>query len=198
MAIITAVGCNPEQENYKKEAAAFCEVHNPENWRAFAKTGSPGELQKELNSRIDQVVKTTAFKKIVAELNQVEFMRKLYPTAQSKISKLIGRQWECPYYKEFYTITFERLPKDTITTDIDKDKDVVVIGIDAKGNYTVNSMELMDNAPETLKDAIKMVAATSPPKVVVKTEENTPKDSLDSALRVLYGMGVKHTSIISP
>ena len=56
----------------------------------------------------------------------------------------------------------------------------------------------MDNKPETLKDAIKTVAATSPPKVVVKTEENTPKDSLDSALRVLYEMGVKKSSIITP
>ena len=194
--LFAASGCESQQEILKKDASAFCEIHNPENWTEFAKTGSPAELEKELNKRIDKAIKTKAFKDVVAELNQVEFMRELYPTAQSKISNLIGEKWDCPYYQEFYSVRFERHPAPQSATDFSSD--TVVLGIDANGNYTVNSMELMDNKPETLKDAIKTVAATSPPKVVVKTEENTPKDSLDSALRVLYEMGVKKSSIITP
>jgi hypothetical protein len=139
----TAVSCSSEQAKYKKEAKAFCEVHNPNNWKEFAKTGSPDELQKELETRIDKVVKTKAFKDIIAELNQVEFMRELYPTAQTKISELTGEKWECPYYQEFYSVSFERRPGEAVTTDIDKD--TVVIHIEGQGNYTVNSMELMDN-----------------------------------------------------
>jgi biopolymer transport protein ExbD len=129
-------------------------------------------------------------------LDKVEFMRELYPTAQTKISKLTDEKWECPYYQEFYSVSFERQPGEAVTTDIDKD--TVVIHIDAQGNYTVNSMELMDNEAQTLKDAVKTVAATSPPKVVVKTETNTPKVALDSALHVLYEMGVKKTQIVTP
>jgi len=194
--LVTTVSCGSEQATYKQEAKAFCEVHNPENWKDFAKTGSPGDLETELNKRIDKVVKTKAFKGVVAELNKVEFMRELYPTAQTKISELIGEKWECPYYQEFYSVSFERQPGEVMTTEIDKD--TVVIGIDAQGNYTVNSMELMDNEPQTLKDAIKTVAATTPPKVVVKTSENTPKSALESALEALAEMGVKKARIITP
>jgi hypothetical protein len=188
--------CESQQEILKKEANAFCEIHNPENWKEFAKTGSPAELEKELNKRIDKAIKTKALKDVIAELNQVEFMRELYPTAQKKISNLIGENWDCPFYQEFYSVRFERHPAPPSAIYISND--TIVVGIDANGNYTVNSMELMDNKPETLKDAIKTVAATSPPKVVVKTEENTPKESLDSALHVLYEMGVKKSTIITP
>ncbi len=189
-------GCGSEQETYKKEAKAFCDVHNPEHWKEFAKTGSMADLEKELNSRIDKAVKSKAFKDILVQLDQVGFVRELYPTAQAKISALIGENWECPYYRAFYSLSFERQPEGAAAGDIDKD--AVVVGIDAQGNYTVNSMELMDNAPQTLKDAIKTVAATSPPNVVVKTQENTPKEALDSALRVLFDMGIERTKIVSP
>ena len=196
LGLFVASGCESQQGILKKEANAFCEIHNPDNWKKFAKTGSPAELEKELNKRIDKTIKTKAFKDIIAELNQVEFMRELYPTAQLKISDLIGEKWDCPFYQEFYSVRFERYPAPPSATDISND--TIVLGIDANGNYTVNSMELMDNKPETLKDAIKTVAATSPPKVVIKTEENTPKESLDSALHVLYEMGVKKFTIITP
>lgn len=194
--LVATVSCGQKQATYKQEAKAFCEVHNPENWKEFAKNGSPDKLAKELNKRIDKVVKTSALKNAIAELSKVEFMRELYPTAQTKISELIGEKWECPYYQEFYSVSFERQPGDAMTTDIDKE--TVVIGIDAQGNYTVNSMELMDNESQTLKDAIKTVAATTPPKVVVKTMENTPKAALESALSVAAEMGVKKARIITP
>jgi hypothetical protein len=106
-------------ENHKQEAKDFCEIHNPNNWKEFAKTASPDELEKELEKRVDKVVKTKAFKDIIAELNQVEFMRTLYPAAQTKISELIGEMWECPYYQEFYSVSFERQPGEAVTTDID-------------------------------------------------------------------------------
>ena len=113
MAAAVVAGCGSEQETYKQEAQAFCEVHNPENWKAFAKTGSQAELEKELKRRIGKVVKSKAFNDILVQLDQVEFVRELYPAAQAKISALIGEKWVCPYYQAFYSLSFERQPDGT-------------------------------------------------------------------------------------
>ena len=202
--IASVAGCHSQRETYRKEAKAFCDVHNPENWKAFAKTGSLEQLPTELNHRIHKVVHTEAFKNIVAELNQIRFLRQLYPGAQTKITQLTGEQWDCSYYQAFYSVKFERISDDTVTAvhnsaaTAKDDKNVIVVGIDTQGNYTVNSMELMDNSPQTLQQAIKTVAASTKPYVIISKVSLTPNSALNAALKVLQQMGISNVTIVTP
>jgi hypothetical protein len=196
MLITSSVGCTANVENLKQEAAAFCGVYDPRNWKEFEDQAGAVDLEKELNKRIGQVIKSDEFKQIISELEQVEYARDLYVTAQTKISALIGEKWDCTYFQEFYAISFVS-HSDSFGFDYE-DGNVVIVAIDGAGNFTVNSMELMDNKPETLKQGIKTVAASQQPKVIIKTTESTPKEALDVAMNTLHSMGVENTTVITP
>jgi biopolymer transport protein ExbD len=193
--LVTSAACNSKQDTYRQEAKAFCEVHNPNNWKEYANAPGSVDLQKEVNRRVSEVIHTREFKQIVADLDKIQFARELYGAAQRKISALTGEPWDCPYYQQFYAVSFEQ--KGTSVPDLG-DKNTVVVSIDNNGNYTVNTMELMNNEQDTLKQAILKVAATPPPKVIVKTSENTPKEAIDAVMNTLHDLGVKNATLVTP
>ena len=193
--LLLLAGCKSKLDVYKEEAQQFCEVHNPSEWKAHVKKTGETNVKEELDRRVNSVVITEEFKKIVDELNKVEFMRELYSTAQAEISKLIQDKWECVYYREFYTVRFERSQGDMAAQP--SEEGLITIVIDADGNITISSMELMDNQLETLRQGIETIATESPPKIVIKTRENTPKSTLNGVTGLLYKMGVRKATIIS-
>jgi biopolymer transport protein ExbD len=191
---LSIFGCTTNDKNYEDEAIAFCEAHNPLNWVAYQNRADAVDLKKALDKRLSQVIESDEFNKIINALDQVVFSRQLYPTAQSKISALIGKDWECKYYQAFYAIDFVQYP-----TPLDSDSDAaVILAIDDAGNFSVNAMKLIDNRVDTLKRGIVMAASASPPKVIIQTSPSAPKEALNAALDLLRKLKVKKVSIITP
>jgi len=92
---------------YRKEAKAFCNLHNPAPWNDYIKSHTLGELRHQLNIGIKKAVHSWDFLAIISELDAARFDRNPYPEAQQKISRLIGEKWECPFYQQFYAEIYE-------------------------------------------------------------------------------------------
>ncbi|MCI0505106.1 MAG: hypothetical protein L0Z73_03250, partial [Gammaproteobacteria bacterium] len=56
-------------ETHKKEAAAFCEIYNPQNWKEYPKNTSLEEFNAELAKRISAIVVTEEFRSIFIKFN---------------------------------------------------------------------------------------------------------------------------------
>ncbi|WP_157678092.1 hypothetical protein [Oleiphilus messinensis] len=104
---LSIVGCdNDHLEVIRADAHTFCEIHNPTNWKSYSENNSIEHLDQELSKRIESSLKTHEMKSVVAELSNIQFFKELYPAAKEKITALIQSEWNCEYYKMFYSITF--------------------------------------------------------------------------------------------
>lgn len=86
------------------DAEAFCEVYQPQHWRDQDPELGLFELETLAQQQLREVLRTEQFKDLIITLDEVNHYRELYPTAKSEIERLIGTEWNCPAYQQFFDI----------------------------------------------------------------------------------------------
>ena len=73
------------------DAEAFCEVYQPKHWRDQDPELGLFELETLAQQQLREVLRTEQFKDLII-------------TAKSEIERLIGTEWNCPAYQQFFDI----------------------------------------------------------------------------------------------
>lgn len=95
--------------------------------------------------------------------------------------------------------TFERETEITIELpeasgeQLETEKRVVEISIDAKGRYYVNKQEVINTAIDTLKRAIQKAAGDADePQIILSADRNTPHQAVITAMDASRQLGFVH------
>lgn len=88
-------------------------------------------------------------------------------------------------------ITIE-LPESSASI-VEKEKMVIEISIDSKGNYFVNKRRIKDNAIKTLKKAISITRGDNKePKLIISADKMTPHQSVIKVMDAARQLGLVH------
>ena len=111
-AYVILVGCTQSIASNKqallKDANAFCDIHEAKHWKDISSNTPITEFNKIIYERVRKSVKSDEFYKFIESMNSVKFYRQMYPTAKIRIEEITGVAWDCPAYKEFYSIKINR------------------------------------------------------------------------------------------
>jgi hypothetical protein len=198
-ASILVVGCSSKTETYKKEAEAFCNVHNPENWRDYKNTGSYFEFQDELVKRISKVVVSEEFRNIFKKLSEDDSRPDAYSFYKTEIEKLTGEEWNCPYAKDFYSVEWKSehiTPGQPTSAASDGETEELVIRLEQNGDYIINSEKVAAQDSEKIDQLLKEFLNKNP-KVKIITADGVSKEQLLEAMDKLSHLGVTHVSIVT-
>lgn len=94
--------------DYKKEAAAICEVHNPDNWKDMPANLEPHQVQELFAAKLSSALKSEKMKEIVGNIPQVSVDLR-YQYVVESISELTGEPFNCPAMESYLnpSLTFE-------------------------------------------------------------------------------------------
>jgi len=198
--VLVLTACSQDTATNKQllinDANVFCEIHGLQHWKETPPDNAASqELNQMIRKRVLNVLETDEFRKVVIEMESVEHFSQIYPQAKSKVEKIIGQSWDCPAYKEFYSLTF---------TSIDGGEGLKV------NNYKLGEVDifitkdgkyLYKNKPIKLTtEALKSILVQdNAPKVelVVELEKGTSKILLEPLYQAAYQLEVKAISVIS-
>jgi biopolymer transport protein ExbD len=83
-----------------------------------------------------------------------------------------------------------RLPEASSTAQVEMMDAPMVISVSAQGTYMVNGRPLLDNRPETLESAIKMLAGNNPgTRITVSADAEATHQAVITALDVAGRLG---------
>ncbi len=188
---IALLGCNDPKLSYNKEAKIFCDLHKTENWEGGARRATNAELKVILDRKISEVAFSKKFEEIINDLDKIKFLKKLYSGAQEKIRTLTGEQWECPEYKEFYSVKFER-----ITPKIKPKNNSLTINISSSGEVIVNG-ELMKNiTTEEFNKILTPMKLKSPVSVAITINKGASRVILNQVMQALKNTEVEDLVLI--
>ena len=89
-----------------------------------------------------------------------------------------------------------RLPEASSTGVMEAPDEPLVISVTAQGNYLVNSRALLDNRPETLEKALRMVGGKNPgTKVTVSADADASHQAVITAMDIAGRLGYIEISI---
>jgi biopolymer transport protein ExbD len=195
--LLLTTGCAPQSNIHTQEAAAFCEIYNPQNWKDFPENASLEEFNDELAKRISAIVVTEEFRKIFKLFND-ERHPNFYHSVKQQISELVGQEWDCLYFRNFYI-----KPRKEIQISIDGISEVaplekgkeVVVSIDSDGKLYVDSNPLVNSNANTLVKAIQITATTDKPKIVVRVDSGAPHQAFITVIDAANQLGINKLSI---
>ena len=136
--IIFYTACGSTNESLKKEAYAYCEIYNLDNWD-FSKYSDAWALQNELSKRIKSTVKSKEITQILDQFASDHSHLDFHAYMETELSKLIGEKWDCPAHKKFYSRSNAQTSGETttiVTTDQSSNPandNEVVVWIDKDG-----------------------------------------------------------------
>jgi biopolymer transport protein ExbD len=177
----------------------LCEVYNPDNWVEFFenKNLSITEIYSEIGKRIRKTVTTEVFKAIYQEI-QDKFHPDVYNFTKNRVSKLIGEEWECEYYDNFYN------PHKEIVLNIDEvDKVInpllkraeIIIAIDSDGSLYINSDSPTNPDKKSLKDAILNQPDAKSANIVINADAKAPNQAFVTIVAALKELGFSKVDI---
>lgn len=102
--LVPLSACSSKQETFKREAAAFCEVHKMEHWKNYKNTGSYSDFQSELVKRIRKVLVSNEFSDMFKRLSEDDSRPDPYQFFQTEIKKLTGEDWDCPEVQAIWSV----------------------------------------------------------------------------------------------
>lgn len=97
----------PNQETFREEAEAFCEVHSIDYWKESGRLEElnalgPTEKQIRLIQEIRSTIDSEEMERVIYEEAQTLSADEFYPYLQEELPKLTGRPFECPEINAFY------------------------------------------------------------------------------------------------
>lgn len=198
-------GCAPKTNIHMQEAAALCDVYNPEHWKDFSQKQEVSylELLNELANRISQVIVTPEFRNIFKELSETSYSPDLnvYTFYQERISKLTGTEWDCPFAKDFYSVEWKSehiTPGQPSSAASDDETEELVIRLEQNGDYVINSEKVAAQDSEKIDQVLKeLLNIDEMPKVKVITADGVSKEQLLEAMNKLSHLGVKNVTIVT-
>ena len=98
--IIFYTACGYTNDSSKKEAYAYCEIYNLNNWD-FSKYSDAWALQNELSKRIKSTVTSKEITQMLDNFASDHSQLDFHAYMETELSKLIGEKWDCPAHKSF-------------------------------------------------------------------------------------------------
>lgn len=197
------MGCAPKTNIHMQEAAALCDVYNPEHWKDFSQKQevSYSELLNELANRISQVIATPEFRNIFKELSETSYSPDLnvYTFYQERISKLTGTEWNCPFAKDFYSVEWKSehiTPGQPTSAASDDETEELMIRLEQNGDYIINLEKVAAQDSEKI-DQLLQELLNKMPKVKVITADGVSKEQLLEAMDKLSHLGVTKVTIVT-
>ena len=100
--LIFYTACGTTNDTLKKEAYAYCEIYNLNNWD-FSKYPDAWALQNALSKRIKSTVKSKEIIQLLDKFAGDHGHLDFHAYMETELSKLIGEKWDCPAHKKFYS-----------------------------------------------------------------------------------------------
>lgn len=188
---ITLIGCNETKLSYNQEAKIFCDLHKTESMEGGARRATNAELKVILDRKISEVAFSKKFKEIINDLDKIRFLKNLYPGAQEKIRTLTGEQWECPEYKELYSVKFER-----ITPKIEPKHNSITINISNSGEVIVNGGLMTNITAEEFNKIISSLELKTPVSATVTITKGASGDILNQVMQALKNTEVEDLVLV--
>ena len=171
-----------------RDANAFCDIHEAKHWKDISPTTPITEFNKIIDERVRQSVKSDEFYKLIESMNSVEFYRQMYPTAKIRIEEITGVAWDCPAYKEFYSIKTNRDHSVSQANEAD-------IVITKEGNYLVQN-KIVKLTSASLKAALDH--NNNPrSKLIIKLDSGASDELLNPLFQALSQLGIENVSVLS-
>lgn len=106
-AAVFAAACSKQDStaDYKKEAAAICEVHNPANWKDLPTDAQPQQIQAMHAEKLRAALKSEAMKNIIVNIPKVQMDQRYHYVAEA-IAKLTGEPFVCPAMESYLSPGF--------------------------------------------------------------------------------------------
>jgi len=191
--------CASDIEKHKQEAKDLCEVYNPDNWVEFFKNSNPSitEIYSEIGKRIRKIAITDEFKAIYQDIHD-KFQPDVYNYTKNRVSKLIGEEWVCDYYRNFY------FPRKEIVLNIDAvnqmvnpllKRNEIIVTIDADGKLYIYSDDPITADKAAIKSSILNQANNKQANIVIYADANAPHQSFVMIVATLSEMGFKKVRI---
>lgn len=98
---LTACGKEESLANYKAEAAALCEVFDPDNWKNMSPDLQPEEIQQMLAEEILAAISTQKMREVVNGVPNISASLR-YKYLVDSISALTGETFSCPGLQEYF------------------------------------------------------------------------------------------------
>lgn len=188
---ITLISCSEPKLSYNQEAKIFCNLHKVENWEGGMRRITNEELKIILDRKISEVAFSKKFKEIINDLDKIKFLKQLYPGAKEKIRTLTGEPWECPEYKEFYSVKLER-----ITPKIEPKYSSLTINISSSGEVVVNGTLIKDITAEEFNKIISSIELKPPVSATVTMNKGASEEILNQVMQTLKKTAIKHLVLI--
>jgi len=196
--LFASSACASDVEKHKQEAKDLCEVYNPDNWAGFFdKNPSVSEIYREIGSRIKKIVTTDQFRAIYQEIHD-EYKPDVYNFTKTRVGKLIGEEWKCEYYDNFY------FPRKEIILNIDEvDKVInpllkrieIIISVDKDGAVYINSDKPTPSDKQSLKDSILSQPNAKKANIVIYSDAIAPNQVFVTIVTALKELGFETVSI---
>jgi biopolymer transport protein ExbD len=122
----------------------------------------------------------------------------VYSFTKDRVSKLIGEQWKCEYYDNFYN------PRKEIVlniTEVDKivnpllKRNEIIIAIDAAGKLYINSDNPTNPDKNSLKKSILSQPDAKNANIVIYADANAPNQAFVTIVATLNELGFSTVSI---
>ena len=189
--------CGSTNESLKKEAYAYCEIYNLDNWD-FSKYSDAWALQNELSKRIKSTVKSKEITQILDQFASDHSHLDFHAYMETELSKLIGEKWDCPAHKKFYSRSNAQTSGETttiVTTDQSSNPandNEVVVWIDKDGNYYINSSDTAISDSFSLKEALSKQKYQ---RLVIRADGRTQHQYVVTLIDVAKALRIPEVSI---
>jgi len=99
--LFSACSKQTSTKDYKLEAAAVCEVFNPNNWVDLPYDTQLSDIEVLLKKRLNDAIKTDEMREIMETLPKVKPGLR-YQYYKKSVSELVAESHECPAIESYY------------------------------------------------------------------------------------------------
>jgi len=185
-------GCTQSETSRKQslilDANAFCDIHEAKHWKDISPDMPIAEFNEIVNERVLKVLKTNEFNNLLEDMKSVGFYRQMYPTAKAKIENITGETWDCPAYKEFYSLKTSR----ESTVSHENEPDIIIT---KEGKYLIQNKAVKLTA-DSLKAALQ-IDEKPRTKLIIKLETGVSDELLGPLFQALSPLGIENVSVLS-
>ena len=195
--IIFYTACGSTNDSSKKEAYAYCEIYNFDNWD-FSKYPDAWALQIELSKRIKSTVTSKEITQMLDNFASDHSQLDFHAYMETELSKLIGEKWACPAHKKFYSRSNAQTSGETTTTIVTDqssapaNENEVVVWIDKDGNYYINSSDTAISDSFSLKESLSKQKYQ---RVIIRADGRTQHQYVVTLIDVAKALRIPEISI---
>ncbi|MBX2849705.1 MAG: hypothetical protein KTR16_15385 [Acidiferrobacterales bacterium] len=199
---LAAFACADGDNDFQIASQHYCELYNPNTWGELANSGDTYSIYNEIVTRQEKQITNKKLKAIISKADNTGFGR-YYQDIQTNISNVLGSEWQCQYFEQFYMPT-QKVISLTLNGILDRridpsDRNTVIITLVKSGQIIVGNAPLVGTDIKTISAAIQSRVGTKPIDsidFVLYFDEDGKGDLTPKILSSLTGLGVKRVSLI--